>query len=98
MPRSVDDHLARILDSITPLPPYDQPLLDAVGLPLCEDVRSPIALPRFTNSAMDGYAVRLEDVVEAREDRPVHLPVVGESAAGQSGAVRHAAGARRCGS
>ena len=85
VPRSVDDQLARILDSITPLHPYDQPLLDAVGQPLCEDVRSPIALPRFTNSSMDGYAVRLEDVVEAREDRPVHLPVVGESAAGQSG-------------
>ncbi len=84
-PRSVDDHLAAVLDSVSPLPPYEQPLLDAVGLPLCEDVRSPIALPRFTNSSMDGYAVRVEDVVEAREDRPVHLPVVGESAAGQSG-------------
>ena len=82
--RSVDEHLGRILDSITPLSPYDQPLLEAVGLPLCEDVRSPIALPRFENSAMDGYAVRHEDVAEARDSRPVHLPVVGESAAGQS--------------
>jgi molybdopterin molybdotransferase len=82
--RSVDEHLARILDSITPLPPYDQPLLEAAGLPLCEDVRSPIALPRFDNSAMDGYAVRHVDVAEARASRPVHLPVVGESAAGQS--------------
>ena len=82
--RSVDDHLGRILDSITPLPPYEQPLLEAVGLSLCEDVRSPIPLPRFDNSAMDGYAVRHADVVEARDARPVHLPVVGESAAGQS--------------
>jgi molybdopterin molybdotransferase len=82
--RSVDEHLGRILDSITPLPPYDQPLLEAVGLPLCEDVRSPMALPRFENSAMDGYAVRHQDVAEASDSRPVHLPVVGESAAGQS--------------
>src|SRR5215210_6941115 len=82
--RSVDEHLDRILESVSPLAPYDQPLLEAVGLPLCEDVRSPIALPRFVNSAMDGYAVRHADVVEARDKRPVHLPVIGESAAGQS--------------
>ncbi|MBA2639174.1 MAG: molybdopterin molybdotransferase MoeA [Nocardioidaceae bacterium] len=84
-PRSVDDHLATILDAITPLSPYDQPLLDAAGLPLCEDVRSPIALPRFPNSSMDGYAVRHVDVAEAASEAPVHLPVVGESAAGSSG-------------
>ena len=62
-PRSVDDQA--VFDLVIPLPPYEQPLLDAVGLPLCEDVRSPIALPRFTNSSMDGYVVRVEDVVEA---------------------------------
>lgn len=82
--RSVDDHLRQILEGLGPLQPYDQPLLEALGLPLCENVESPTDLPRFTNSAMDGYAVRAVDVDGATQDRPVSLPVVGESAAGTS--------------
>lgn len=83
--RSVDEHLREVLAVVDPLTPYEQPLLDAVGLPLVDAVRAPIDLPRFTNSAMDGYAVRHEDVAGAHADRPIHLPVVGESAAGQAG-------------
>lgn len=82
---SVEDHLRQVLDVVEPLAPYEQSLLDSVGLPLVDPVVSPIDLPRFTNSSMDGYAVRHSDVTGARQDRPVHLPVVGESAAGQSG-------------
>jgi len=85
---SVDEHVERIVSSIEPLPPYDQPLLEALGLPVCEDIASPIDLPAFDNSAMDGYAVYFDDVASASEDHPVHLPVVGEMAAGQS---RHVA-------
>src|SRR5690606_12756879 len=33
---------------------------------------------------MDGYAVTLADVVEASEDRPITLPVVGEISAGRA--------------
>jgi len=82
--RTVDEHLKRVLDAISPLSPYDQPLLDAIGLPIIEDVVSEIDLPRFDNSAMDGYAVVFEDVVGAEEDSPVQLPVVGEAAAGST--------------
>ncbi|HET8603550.1 MAG TPA: gephyrin-like molybdotransferase Glp [Marmoricola sp.] len=82
-PLSVDEHLARILDRIEPLAPYQQPLLDALGLPIHSDVEAPISLPVFDNSAMDGYAVVFRDVAEA-DERPVHLPVVGEIAAGQA--------------
>ena len=81
---SVDEHVERILDALTPLQPYDQPLLEALGLPVCEDISAPIALPAFDNSAMDGYAVYFDDVATASEDHPVHLPVVGEMAAGQT--------------
>jgi molybdopterin molybdotransferase len=90
--RSVDEHLDRILDVIAPLRPYGQPLSEALGLPLCEDVTSPVELPGFDNSAMDGYAVRAADVDGAAEDAPVRLPVVGESAAGQTKAYALAAG------
>jgi len=81
---TVDEHVARILGSVEPLPPYDQPLLEALGLPVCEDVPSPMDLPSFDNSGMDGYAVTLADVAGASEDDPRTLPVVGEVAAGQT--------------
>jgi len=83
-PISVDQHLERILGAIQPLPPYDQPLIEALGLPVCENISAPMDLPSFDNSAMDGYAVAFDDVAGASEDHPVHLPVVGEAAAGQT--------------
>src|SRR3954471_5622072 len=81
---TVEEHVERIVGSLEPLPPYDQPLLEALNLPICEDVVAPMDLPSFDNSAMDGYAVYHDDVASASEDSPVHLPVVGEMAAGQT--------------
>ncbi len=83
-PISVEEHLARILDAIEPLPDFPQPLMETMGLAAAENVVSSIALPSFDNSAMDGYAVRAADVATASEDAPVHLPVVGEIGAGQA--------------
>ena len=82
---TVDQLLDRILAHIEPLKDFPQPLLEALDLPSAEEVIAPIDLPSFDNSGMDGYAVRLEDVVTATEDTPVHLPVVGEIGAGQAG-------------
>jgi molybdopterin molybdotransferase len=83
-PISVDEHLARIIDSIEPLPDFPQPLMETMGLSAAEDVVSTVALPSFDNSAMDGYAVRAADVATASEETRVHLPVVGEIGAGQA--------------
>ncbi|GAA1957953.1 molybdopterin molybdotransferase MoeA [Nocardioides panacihumi] len=82
---SVDDLRERILADIEPLPAYPQALMDAFGLASAEDVHADVSLPSFDNSSHDGYAVRFEDVASATEDAPVHLPVVGEIAAGQAG-------------
>ena len=81
----VEEYRTRILAAIEPLPAFQQPLMEALGLPIAEDVVAEVALPPFDNSAMDGYAVRHEDVVTATVDAPVHLPVVGEIGAGQAG-------------
>src|ERR1044071_6380993 len=81
---SVDEHVERIVESLHPLHPYDQPLVEALGLPVCENIAAPMDLPSFDNSAMDGYAVCFDDVASASSDHPVHLPVVGEAAAGQT--------------
>ncbi len=83
---SVEDHLAEILGTIVPLAPTELGVGDAHGLVLAEDVAAASALPSFDNSAMDGYAVRVEDVAAATEEHPVTLPVVAEVAAGDTGA------------
>jgi molybdopterin molybdotransferase len=81
---TVEEHVTRVLRAVEPLPPYDQPLLEALGLPICESVPSPMDLPSFDNSGMDGYAVAVADVAGASESDPRTLPVVGEVAAGQT--------------
>jgi molybdopterin molybdotransferase len=42
---------------------------------LAEDVTSPLALPPFENSSMDGYAVRSDEVIGASPTSPVTLPI-----------------------
>lgn len=78
----VDNHLARILAAVAPLPAVTTPLGDALGLVLAEDVVSSLPLPAFDNAAMDGYAVHQRDCVGAAPESPVHLPVVGGIGAG----------------
>lgn len=81
--RSMEDHRDYLLSCVSELPAFGQQLLDAVDLAICEDVVAPISLPGFDNTAMDGYAVRAQDVATASADSPVRLPVVGEVPAGQ---------------
>ena len=42
---TVDEHVERILEAIDPLTPYDQPLLEALGLPVSEQIVSWVRLP-----------------------------------------------------
>ena len=58
--RSLDAHRDYLLSCVEELPPFSQHILDALDLSLCEDIISEIDLPRFDNSAMDGYAVRAD--------------------------------------
>ena len=80
--KTVDEHLAAVLDGIGALSPLELTLLDAHGCVLAEDVAATHPLPPFDNSAMDGYAVRAADIATATESTPVTLPVVGDIAAG----------------
>jgi molybdopterin molybdotransferase len=83
--RSVDEHLESVLAGAAPLPPARLALLEAAGCLLAEDVRSGLSLPPFDNSAMDGYALRADDVEHASPATPVVLPVTGDVAAGDPG-------------
>ena len=82
--RPVEEHLAECLRLVSPLPPIDLPLLDAADSLLTEDVVSAIDLPRFANSSMDGYAVRIAEVTGAAPGAAVSLPVAGDIPAGRS--------------
>ena len=80
--RTVDEHLSAILGRLTTLPALDFALLEAAGAVLAEEVRAPVPLPPFDNSAMDGFAVRFADVADASEASPVVLRVVADLPAG----------------
>src|SRR6266446_5817303 len=80
----LEEALRRILAAI-PQPVSDSvALTEAYGRVLAEQVRSPLDLPVFDNSAMDGYAVRAGDVAAAKPDSPVRWRLVGKVAAGET--------------
>jgi molybdopterin molybdotransferase len=79
-----------ILARIAPLPVEGRPLEEVLGLAVAEALTAPAQVPPFTNSAMDGYAVRAGDLTQASPQQPVRLRVIGDLAAG--GVSREAVG------
>ena len=79
---SVAEASARILAEIRALPPERVGLMESLGRVIAQDVRSPVTLPPWNNSAMDGYAVRADDVIGASAAAPVSLTVIDSVAAG----------------
>ena len=75
----LDTALAQMLEQISPLRESESvPLLQAFGCITAGDVVSPLDVPGFDNSAMDGYAVRLADLAAQTP-----LTVAGKAFAGQ---------------
>jgi len=79
---SVDEARERILAACSPLPAETVPIQEALGRALADDVASRVDHPPWNNSAMDGFAVRADDVAGASEDSPVMLPVTDDVPAG----------------
>lgn len=77
------DEVVRWLDA-RPLRPTIRllPLAEALGRVLAEDLTSPVDVPPFRRSAMDGWAVRGEDTFGASAADPLTLDVVGEAMPG----------------
>lgn len=82
--RSVEEHRRIVADLIAARPAMAVALADAQGLVLADDVAAEVSLPVFDNSAMDGYAVRADEVAAASEERPVRLPVAEDIPAGRT--------------
>jgi len=74
-----EDALGLVLATAAPLAEEEVLLADARGRALAADVASKVDSPPFNKSAMDGFAVRAEDV----QSLPAELEVVGEVCAGQ---------------
>ena len=79
---SVEDALEHILKFCSVLSPEVKPFSDALGQVLAENLVGRFDMPRWDNSAMDGYAVRANDIKAATNQSPTVLKVVGTIAAG----------------
>ena len=72
---------SRVLRVVGRLAAETVPVADALGRVLAEDVKSPISVPPFDSSAMDGYALiagaaaELELIAEARAGHPAEVAV-----------------------
>ena len=75
---SVEEALGRITGAFWPLEAESVPLREALGRVLAEDVPARVTQPPKAVSAMDGYAVRVEDLTKI----PATLRCVGEAPAG----------------
>jgi molybdopterin molybdotransferase len=80
--RSIAEALDSMMPAFSPLGEEQVALTEAAGRYLSREVRAVLDSPSFDNSAMDGYAVRAQDVVGASADTPARLEVRGESRAG----------------
>ena len=65
-----------------PLAPEETTLDASCGTAMATDIASAVNVPAFTNSAMDGYAVRASDSTAATPNAPVDLVIVGSIPAG----------------
>jgi molybdopterin molybdotransferase len=87
-----EEALARVLAAVPATTIEYVSLSGSAGRVLAEQVRSPIDLPVFDNSAMDGYGLRAADVASAKPDSPARLRLAGRIAAGEVFAGKVTAG------
>ncbi len=78
---TVNEAKQKIIANTLFLPTERRQLRDALGQVLAEDILSPISLPSFRQSSMDGYAIVHSDITFGG----IALPIAGESKAGQTG-------------
>src|SRR5690606_8645246 len=78
---AVDEARAAIRAALQPIPGWERVAVrGALGRVLAEDIIAPYNVPAHDNSAMDGYAVRAQDL---RADGETPLSVVGTAFAGR---------------
>ena len=82
--KTYSDALEIIASVIRTLPAEVTGTTEALHRVTAQELSSPIAVPPFDNSAMDGFALRSADTLSASTAAPVRLPVVGTLTAGET--------------
>lgn len=85
---SVDEALQSLLEIFQPLAVVDVPFAEAYGRVLARPISSPVNLPHFANSSMDGFAVRAADTLPSAPGIAVRLDVLSDIPAGTKPGVR----------
>lgn len=83
-PRSVEEQVSRVLSAVRRIETETRPVAEAAGRTLAVAATATHDIPLFDNSAMDGFAVRADDVAHASAEHPVVLRVVADLPAGVS--------------
>ncbi|MDH5327380.1 MAG: molybdopterin molybdotransferase MoeA [Gammaproteobacteria bacterium] len=81
---SVKHALEKIRSQVEPVPTWEKlALRDGLNRVVYDPIHSPMEVPPYTNSAMDGYAVRADDLIsEPASDAAIDLQVVATVMAG----------------
>ena len=79
----VEEASERILADIRSLPSEPVTLRAALGRVCAEEILATVTMPPWSNSSMDGYAVRSADITPVMKGEPVTLRVVATIAAGE---------------
>lgn len=90
---SLEGALSILLSHAKPVTDAQElPLLDALNRIAAEDVVSPMNVPPFNRSPLDGYALHSEDIADASREHPAVVRVIGEACAGCGEVFRPARG------
>ncbi|MDF1662355.1 MAG: MoaD/ThiS family protein, partial [Planctomycetota bacterium] len=76
--KSIRDILKEAYGSATPLPLEEVHVTQAAGRVLARAITSPVNVPAFRRSAMDGYAIQAKDSFGATLYDPIPLTLIGE--------------------
>jgi molybdopterin molybdotransferase len=86
---SLEEARRRLSANVRPIERVEQVAVDAAaGRVAAADIRSAIAVPPFSRSAMDGYAVIAADIAAASRDRPARLRIVDRIYTGAASSTR----------
>ena len=90
---SLEEARRRLSENIRPVERIERVALqDAAGRVAAADIRSGVAVPPFSRSAMDGYAVIAADTAAVTPDRPVRLRILDRIYTGAATTTRIAPG------
>lgn len=88
--RSLDDQRQYLLSLIEPLPAFGMYLLDAWGMPICEDIHASADLPPTDVADSNGYAISSSFALPGSRVRGVPVTVGQEMPSGTDAVVTHA--------